>query len=106
MTDYEQKLREHYFKNKHLMTDLEIHNTEVRINRAVFLHEQGLTSESIKEVMRRDKEDVNLNVKKQRFEQAKEDIQRVLLRNNYDRTSKAYKKKEMKLLLKWAKLHK
>lgn len=86
-----------YLSDERLMTDLELHNVSVKMDRALELFDSGFTPKEIKEKLKESK-----GVQMQPFERARDQIQRELIDAGFKKGSKEYLERENKMLLQWA----
>ena len=100
---YTEKLEQHYLSSTEVMTDIDIHNANIRIERAVRLFRQGMDSKQIKETMQIMEIDDESHIEMSAFERARNEIQKHLIKGGIKKGSVEFKKREDKLLLEWAK---
>jgi len=95
---YKAQLDEVYLSREELMTDIQLHNVIVKIEKAVKLFKSGLDKQEIKKKLK----GVD-NVPISNYEKTRAKIQRYLIGKGLSKGSNEYKRKEDKLLLDWAK---
>lgn len=93
---YKTKLEEYYLKSDSLMSDLELHNANVKIERALKLYANGASRETIIKAVK--ETPVSKIVQ---FEEVEHRVQKELLKRGYVRGSKEFREKERELLMKW-----
>lgn len=99
---YEQELDSIYLSKTRVMTDMELHNVTVKINRAIGMYRNGLSKHQIKEQMKLAEVDPDSSVKMSKVEMTLDKIQRSLLDRGYEKGTPQFIKKQDKLLLEWA----
>jgi hypothetical protein len=97
--EYINSLNTHYLSSADHMTDLELHNVNVKIDRAVKLFDSGLRGKELKDSM----QGLESNVRTSKYESAENEIQKNLIERGLKKGTDEFKRKQNQLLLEWAK---